>query len=86
MNFDADQLSVKSIKISRISLPFLVDLLVIDLVIISSLTICNNITPHPIKIETDRLYILSNHCRFALSCLDLTLTMVSAKLVILFQS
>jgi hypothetical protein len=65
---------------------FLVDLLVINLVIISSLTICNEITPYPIKIEMDWLYILPNHRLVALSCLDLTLTMVSAKLVVLVQS
>ena len=64
----------------------LIDLLVIDLVIISILTICSNITSYPIKIEMDRLYILSNYRLVALSCLDLTLTIVSARLVILFQS
>ena len=65
---------------------FLIDLLVIDLVIISILTICNNITSYLIKIETDWLYILSNYRLVALSCLDLTLMMVSARLVILVQS
>ena len=57
-----------------------------DLVIIDIFTICNNITLYSIKIETDRLYILSNYRLVALSRLDLTLTMVSARLVILFQS
>ena len=65
---------------------FLIDLLVIDLIIISTLTICNNIIHCPIKIEMDRLYISLNHRLVTLSCLDLTLTMVSARLVILFQS
>jgi hypothetical protein len=65
---------------------FLIDLLVIDLVTTSILTICNNITPHLIKIETNRLYISLNYRLVALSRLDLTLTMVSARLVILFQS
>ena len=36
-NFDIDQLLAKSIKIGRVSLPVLIDLLVIDLVIISFL-------------------------------------------------
>ena len=72
--------------IGRVSLLFLIDLLVIDLVITSILTICNKIIPFLIKIEMDRLYILSNYRLVALSRLDLTLTMVLAKLVILFQS
>jgi hypothetical protein len=38
---------------------FLVDLLVIDLVIISSLTICNNITPHSIKISRSATWLIS---------------------------
>ena len=57
-----------------------------DLVIIDIFTICNNITLYSIKIETDRLYILSNYRLVALSRLDLTLTMVSARLVVLLQS
>ena len=72
-------------KIGRVSLLFLIDLLVIDLVIINILTICNNIAPYPIKIETNRLYII-NHRLVALLCLDLILTMVSVRLVILSQS
>jgi hypothetical protein len=47
INFDTDELSAKSVKISRALLLFLIDLLVIDLVIISTLTICNKITPCP---------------------------------------
>ena len=65
---------------------FLVDLLVIDLVITSSLTICNNITPYPIKIEKDRLYISLNYCLIALSRSYPTLMMVPTRLVVLFQS
>ena len=65
---------------------FLVDLPVIDLVIIGIFNICNNITPYMIKVETYRLYISTNYRLVALSRLDLTLTMVSVKLVILFQS
>ena len=78
-------MSIKSIKIGTASLLFLIDLLVIDLVIISILTIYNNITPYPIKIETDRLYISLNHRLIALFCLDLTLAMASTRLVILSQ-
>ena len=77
---------VKSIKIGRVSLPFLIDLLVIDLVKTSILTICNNITPYPIKFGTGRLYIFLNHHLVAFSGLDLALTMVSARFVILSQS
>ena len=63
---------------------FLIDLLVIDLVITSILTICNNITPYLIKIETDWLYISLNYHLIALSFSHPTLTMVLARLVILF--
>ena len=55
-----DKLSVKSIKIGSFLL-FFIDLLVIDLFIISTLTIWNNIAPYPIKIEMDRLYISLNY-------------------------
>jgi hypothetical protein len=77
---------VKSIKIGRVFLLFLIGLLVIDLLIISTLTICNNITSYPIKIEMDRLYIFLNYHLVTLSYLDPTLMMVLARSVILFQS
>ena len=77
---------VKSIKIGRVSLLFLIDLLVIDLVIISTLTICNNITICPIKIEMNRLYISLNHHPVALPCLYHAVMVVLVSSAILTQS
>ena len=77
---------VKSIKIGRVSLLFLIDLLVIDLVIISTLTICNNITLCPIKIEMNQFYVSLNHRLVALPCLYLVVMMVSVSLAVLIQT